>query len=112
MILEKFISVFLKYLKINYSNFLGNFEKDKRNGNGLYINKDNNILIGNFINNELEGYALIISNKGEDFCQFSNGKKIQLSDELIAQNHKEINKYKELKKFYDENTEIIKKFVF
>lgn len=68
--------------------------------------------MGNFLNNELNGYALIISNKGEDFCVFSNGKKSPLTDELIRKNYKEMSEYLDLRKFYDDNSETIKKYVF
>jgi len=92
--------------------YIGNFDKDKRDGKGLYINKDNNILIGNFIKNDLDGFALIISQKGEDFCKFSKGKKDQMSDQLQGKNYKDMQEYKHLLNFYNDNSETIKKYMF
>ena len=37
---------------------------------------------------------------------------MELHDELIAQNYKDLDEYKELKKFYEANSETIKKYVF
>jgi len=78
----------------------------------LYINIDGNILVGNFTNNELDGYVLIITNKGEEFCKFENGKKTEKSEILLSQNYSNSEEYKELHKFYEENMDTIKKYKF
>lgn len=90
--------------------YIGYFENDKRNGKGLYIHNEKKSFVGNLINNELvDGYCLIMNKSGEEFCQFFKDNKIKDEENM---NNKELEDYKELRNFYNENIDLIKKYNF
>ncbi len=60
----------------------------------------------------MNGYALIISEKGENYCKFLKGKKVSLTDESTQKNLKDLNDCIELKKFYENKLDIVKKYIF
>jgi hypothetical protein len=102
----------INFLNFNLYSFLGHFKDDKKNGSGLYLLKNGNILVGNFIEGEIEGLSLIFPLKGaKQMCFMSQSKpKILISDENEKNNIRLSMEYKELMDFYERNQNIIKSF--
>ncbi len=84
-----------------------------KHGPGLYLFKNGNILIGNFLNGEIEGLSLIISKVSPiQICFMNNSKvKVLVTDENEKNNIKISSEYKKLLEFYESNKNHIQKFV-
>jgi hypothetical protein len=78
----------------------------------LYLLKNGNILVGNFVEGEIEGLSLIFPLKGtKQMCFMSQSKpKILISDENEKNNIRLSMEYKQLMDFYENNQNTIRSF--
>jgi hypothetical protein len=83
-----------------------------KNGLGLYLLKNGNILVGNFINGEIEGLALIYPLKGgKQMCFMNQSKpKVLIHDENEKNNLKLSQEYKILIEFYQKHKNLAKSY--
>lgn len=101
-------------IKEIYFTNLGNFKNDKKNGIGIYVGKNSkNHVVGSFKDNQMIGLSVIIK-ENESFdngqiCIMENKKSIPCTNENEKKNLKLHNEYKELKNFYEYNSENVKK---
>ena len=83
-----------------------------KNGFGMYILKNGNILVGNFVTGEIEGLSLIFPLKGgKQMCFMVQSKpKVLINDENEKNNIKLSMEYKQLMDFYQKNKALAKSF--
>lgn len=84
---------------------------DKKNGLGIYISKDKNIIIGSFVENNVSGMSIIFKDNVEQICLMEKGKTISSLSQNEKKNLKLHQEYKDLIKFYDSNSADVQKFI-
>ena len=106
----------LKFYFYILLSFSGNFKNDKKNGIGIYIaNNSSNHIVGSFKDNQMIGMSIVIK-ENESFdngqiCVMQNNKSTPCINENQKKNLKLHNEYKELKNFYEYNSENIRKIM-